>query len=189
MSRLRLLMPIAAFGIAFSMPGAAIAADELGSWTVEQLCDARDDPEALDELERREVFDGRELRAIRRDEMRKDIGEDALRCMKGAPETILPAITTVEAAPVDAFVYPPGTVGSLIVYVRREGDASTVIAFTESAVPYVTPLWGSESYLYGGGVCPGQAICVPATGAIDQHRMAVSRAQGMTASTPSLPSQ
>jgi len=58
MSRVAALIPFTAFvGIAVSMPGAAIAADELETWSDEQLCRARDIPEALDELERREIFD------------------------------------------------------------------------------------------------------------------------------------
>jgi len=48
-----------------------IAADGIQTWSVEQLCRERDIPEALDDLERRDIFDGRELRAMRRDEVRR----------------------------------------------------------------------------------------------------------------------
>ena len=131
------LIPAVAFAHAAADENSEIRQAELETWSDEQLCRARDVPEALDELERREIFDGRELRAIRRDEVRVGISEDALLCMKGSPEIVYTAITTVEGETVDAFVYPPGTLDSLIVYIRRAGDVSTVAALTESEEPYM----------------------------------------------------
>ncbi len=137
------LIPAVAFANAVADENPEIPQAELETWSDEQLCRARDIPEALDELERREVFDRRDLRAIRRDEVRKGISEDALRCLKGSPEFVHSAIATFEGETVDAFVYPPGTLDSLIVYLRRVGDVSTVAAFTESAEPYRFQGWSA----------------------------------------------
>jgi len=133
LSVLATLIPAVAFANAVADENSEIPQAELETWSDEQLCRARDIREAMDELERRDIFDGHELRAIRRDEVWEGISEDALRCMKGSPEMVHAAITTVEGDTVDAFVYPQGTLDSLIVYIRRAVDVSTVAAFTTSA--------------------------------------------------------
>lgn len=147
------LAPAIASANAGAAEDSGIQQAALETWTLEQLCDARDNPEALDELERREIFGVRELRAIRRDEVREGISVDTLRCLKGEPRTILPAFMTFEGNAVDAFVYPPGTGGSLIVFIRRRDDVSTVAAFSESAEGYTFRVpsawtefcWGASS--------------------------------------------
>jgi len=178
LSALVALIPAVALASADADENPEIQQAALETWTVEQLCGARTSADALDELERRDVFDRRELRAIRRARVRNDIGEEALRCMKGAPMTTLPAITTFEGDPVDALVYPPGTTSSLIVYMRRAADVSTVVAFTESADPYLFPSFGQN------GSCSGNMflarwrdICTQDTAAYRQHRQMV---QAMT---------
>jgi len=155
------LIPAVAFANAVADESSEIQQAELETWSDEQLCRARDVPEALDELERREVFDGRELRAIRRDKVREGISEDALLCMKGSPDTVHSAIMTVEGETVDAFVYSRGTLDSLIVYIRRAGDVSTVAVFTESAEPafcYVRLFAGATSYAKGNDCRPGTSV-------------------------------
>ncbi len=185
------LIPAVAFANAVADENPEIPQAELETWSDEQLCRARDIPEALDELERREVFDRRDLRAIRRDEVRKGISEDALRCLKGAPETIRPAVgMTADGDPMDAFVYPIGTSGSLVVFVKRQGDASTVTTLAENSEQYLPASGASGRTSLVGSICSARlTLCVPMTGANSQHRSAVSRANGMVASPPSLPSQ
>lgn len=162
----------------------------LETWSIEQLCDARTRRDVLDELGRREVFDRRELRAIRRETLRTGISDRALLCLKSWPEAIRPEAGNVDGVPVDAYIYPSGEQASLVVFVTREGEASTVAGFTETADPGNAGLWVSGSGSARGATCSGRGtVCVPATGAARQHSSAVSRSSGMADSPPSLPSQ
>ena len=192
LSVLAALIPALAFANAVADENPVIPRAELETWSDEQLCRAREIREALDELERREIFDGRELRAIRRDNLRTHISEDALRCMKGSPRTIVPAVKIIEGDAVDAFVYPQGTTTPLVVYIRRQGVVSTVAGFGETDDPSALVPRSSHLSTNAGIVCSGRgAICVPGTGGSRQHSSARSSLGGNAASPPppSLPSQ
>jgi hypothetical protein len=184
------LIPAFTLANAFAAENPETERAALGIWSVEQLCDARDNPEALREIERRDIFDSRELRAIRRERVRNGISEDALRCMMGSPQTILRSFTTVEDGSVDAFVFPPGTIGSLIVYLMREGDESVVVASTESIAPYVIAAAGTGAAtdlceMVGPASRPREANC-SGRGGWSEHERAVhqlaSKARGLPTS-------
>jgi hypothetical protein len=88
----------------------------------------------------------------------------------------------------DAFVYPPGTKTSLVVFVTRDSDSSTVAAFTETGNPYDGSLRVPTSRSGNGILCTGRGVtCVPATGGALQHNTAVNSLSGSP--PPQLPSQ
>lgn len=62
----------------------------LETWTLDQLCEQRERPAVWEELERRDVFDSREMRAIRKERLRTSIGPDAVTCFLGEPVCSLP---------------------------------------------------------------------------------------------------
>lgn len=59
---------------------------EIENLAVTQLCEMQGDPDAVAELERRDLFSKRELRAIRREKARSRISLEALECAIGMPE-------------------------------------------------------------------------------------------------------
>jgi hypothetical protein len=126
------LVPVLACASADSVEDSGNAADVLRGWSVERLCAARADPEAWAEIERRELFHGRELRAIARERVREGLREQAVRCFMGWPDSVVASVSAVGNDPVDAWIYPAGENGTLVVYLRRMEEESAVLAFLET---------------------------------------------------------
>ena len=103
-----------------------------GSMLIGELCEQRSEPEALAELERRDVFSRRELRSIRQDRIRPGITEEALFCFMGRPRNILPLAYASSREVIEAYTYPAGDERFLIVQIRHGEDESTVQRFYES---------------------------------------------------------
>jgi hypothetical protein len=70
-------------------------------WTIEQLCEARDTPEAW--TERRDLFSSRELQSIDRQRVRSRISEEALFCFMGEPDEIVDLAALPDTETVDAY--------------------------------------------------------------------------------------
>lgn len=73
--------------LALAVPVTAGSAEEtdLGSRSVQSLCANRSDSDNWAEIQRREVFDERELWAIEREQLQGGISVEALQCIVGAP--------------------------------------------------------------------------------------------------------
>ena len=125
-----------------SAPGLAFAQandekiTELQSLSWDQLCEQRESPEAMEELERRDLFTRRELRAISEDALRPGLRQEAVFCMLGEPEDVIPIVLPQNGARqrrdlMDAYTYPLEGPDTLIVHVRHRDDESTVVRFYE----------------------------------------------------------
>jgi hypothetical protein len=118
-------------GIAFAQ--AEPAADpNLRSLSIEQLCDMRESRAARAELERRDVFSQRELRAIVKERVRPGIGPKAVSCFMGEPVDVFTApsvnlATAFGGRVFEAYVYAIDAMQTLVVYVEHDGNEPTVI--------------------------------------------------------------
>lgn len=132
MSRVIALGTLAAIAAVAPIADAQSGADELQGLSIEQLCAARSSPDAWAEIGRRDIFSGRELRAIEKGQVREGISEQAVLCFKGWPDSIVAEISAVSGDPVDAWTYPAGEDGALVVYFRRTQTESTVLTVLET---------------------------------------------------------
>jgi len=138
------LMPFVA-----SAQSVAERAGAYQSWTVEQLCEARDDREAWAELKRRDLFDRRELRAISAGKVRQDIGIDALACLLGEPDSV-DRLMTSGGEQLDAYTYAVDENEALVVHVYSDEQKAKVLrSMPASDAAYDPDL--DEAY---GGSCP-----------------------------------
>lgn len=170
-------------------------ADEMETWTVAELCAARDSQYARDELERREVFDRRELRDIQKARVESGISEDVLLCLLGTPDAVSPVLVDASRT-VDALAYYESETGPFIVHVDREGDDATVVSVA-SDPGRVSLAAGSRFTVSGlstadtrsGGLCGRQAGGRTIVQVDCDHARAYSIQSAVADSTPSLPSQ
>ena len=127
------LTPVLAFGDEET----EVADPALQSASVEQLCISREDPAALAELERREIFSSRELNAIEKQQVRTGMSKEALLCSMGPPRLIIAARSEYEAFPsiVDAYVYDSGTERPLAAFVEHFEGQGTVVLVLEKDDP------------------------------------------------------
>jgi hypothetical protein len=132
MSRFIALTPLAAFAAVTPDANAQSGQEELQGWSIEQLCAARPRPEVWAEIERRDIFSGRELRAIEKEQVREGMSEQSVQCFKGWPDSIISGISAVSGDPVDAWTYPADEDGALVVYFRRTAEESTVLTALET---------------------------------------------------------
>jgi hypothetical protein len=88
-----------------------------------------------DELERRDLFSSRELRAIGDAEVKRGISLGALICGRGQPASIVEAVAWTRDGPVAAYLYPPGVAEGLVAYVVERGAESAVVHVVESDDP------------------------------------------------------
>jgi hypothetical protein len=92
----------------------------------------RGTPESWAELERRAVFDRREMRLIRRERIRRGIREQALFCFMGQPEDAVALTSPQWEYPMTAYVYADDDQSRRVVYVAHAPEASIVIGSFES---------------------------------------------------------
>jgi hypothetical protein len=120
---LLLLLPVTAF--AQANQGATA---DLQSMATEELCKLKDSAEALDELDRRELFSNREIRSIKMDKIRRYISEAALICMRGEPDEVVALNLRTRARDFidSAFVYAPSEKERLVIFLRYDRLARVV---------------------------------------------------------------
>ena len=107
---------------------------EIQSWSDQQLCESRNRIEVWAELERRGTFSRRELRAIKSEDLRTGISEDAVLCFMGAPESVVSPIGERGGDPIDAYIYPLDEEVMIVVHIRHHDGESTLIrAFTSTS--------------------------------------------------------
>jgi hypothetical protein len=108
--------------------------------TIPQLCAMRSDPEAMAELERRDRFSRRELRAIEKDEIRKGIRPEALVCFMGRPDRVEREVAKSSGGVIDMYSYFRRGSETLFVYIGRRDDEEAVLdAFTPGTKSAGTP--------------------------------------------------
>jgi hypothetical protein len=107
------------------------AGAELAALSWDQLCEQRGNPAAWQELERRELFTRRELRAIEDERLRAGLRQEAIICFLGEPEDVVPLNTNPGRDYAEAFTYPLEGPETLIVQIRHREDESTVVRFYE----------------------------------------------------------
>lgn len=175
-----------ASALAVAEGNTAITENQLQTLSLSELCDARADAKAWAELERRQDFSDRELRAIRRERIREGISEDALRCFKGRPDSIVAAISDFGSGPVDALIYDSGTTAQVVAYVLREGDRGTVIKSVETEHVYreAPARPRDRSIAYDGLASQPGGLLTPETAGTRHHRRAVSSNQPGEVSLP-----
>ena len=75
-----------------ALPAQAKDGDDLSSWTLEELCERKDNDRhaeaVLAELERRDVFSASDLELVRSDTIDRGMDESALQCSWGAPDSV-----------------------------------------------------------------------------------------------------
>jgi hypothetical protein len=142
------LIPL--FALAQSGESPTAQAADLQSRSLDELCRAREREEALDELERREIFNSRELRAIRDGEVRTGMSLRALICARGQPASIVPEVgiafpdartapRSSGPVPVAAYIYlPDGADSGTVAYVVESAAESKVVHEVESRDPEAT---------------------------------------------------
>jgi hypothetical protein len=105
------------------------------SLSVDQLCEERSSDDSWAEIEDRDVFSRRELRAIKKERMRSGISPDAVSCFMGQPLGTVYLLASgqqqdEESPPEFAmFVYPTDEADSLVVFVRSDTDYPTVLTW------------------------------------------------------------
>jgi hypothetical protein len=102
------------------------AETRIESLTTGQLCDMRGSEEALAELERRELFSKRELRAIKKQIARRGISVEALVCAMGLPDRITHGSPRAPER-LDRYYYLREDELDLEVIVRHEEDRSILL--------------------------------------------------------------
>jgi len=122
---LLILIPVCA--LAQSGERADSEAAALQSWSVDELCGARENSEAWDELERREVFKSRELRSIRQEKISEGMSEAALLCIKGYPESVIPVDGWSSSVTFDVYIYPAAAGEALAVFVGHDKEGTSVV--------------------------------------------------------------
>jgi hypothetical protein len=136
MTRIGFLVLLAVIpALAHSQAETGSAGAALQGWSVEQLCDSREREDVRDELERRDLFSSRELRAIRDGEVKRGISLGTLICGKGPPASVVEAVARTIDGPVAAYIYPPGEAEGLVAYVVENGAESAVVHVIESDDP------------------------------------------------------
>jgi hypothetical protein len=76
----------------------------LSALSVEELCSARENADSLAELERREIFSARELRAIQDGEVREGMSLETLICARGPPDIIVDGVVRRSFGTADVYV-------------------------------------------------------------------------------------
>lgn len=131
-------------GLVALIPGLALAqsgesrdaeAVDLQSWSLDELCGAREREDVRDELDRRNLFSRRDLRVIRDGEVRNDISLRTLSCVRGQPDSIVDAAARSPYGPVAAYIYLPGAAQGLIAYVFERSAEPTVVHVLETNDP------------------------------------------------------
>ena len=131
-------------GLVVLIPGLALAqsgespdaeAADLQSWSLDELCGAREREDVRDELDRRDLFSRRDLRVIRTGEVEKGISLRTLNCVRGRPASIVDAAARLHDGPVAAYIYLPGEAQGLIAYVFESSAEPTVVHVLETNDP------------------------------------------------------
>jgi hypothetical protein len=132
-----LLLPIAQLAQATSQQAADEPEDDVRHWSLQELCEARDDPAALAEIERRDIFSRRELRVIANAQLRPNISVEALLCFAGLPDRVMQVAMPAAQDPVDAYLYvvDVDVEQTLVVHVRHRKDESKVVRWFTTAEP------------------------------------------------------
>jgi hypothetical protein len=122
---------------ALAQPGAGPDAEaaDLRGWSLDELCGAREREDVRGELDRREFFSSRELRAIRTGEVKKGMSLGTLICVRGQPASIAEAVGRIRGRPLAAYTYLPGEAQGLVAYVDENSEESTVVHVLESEDP------------------------------------------------------
>lgn len=113
---------------------AAVGDSGVHALSIEQLCAQRNSPENWAEIERRGVFTDRDLRAIRKENIRNGINVAAVSCLLGPPEEIQYAgsePTTSYPSVFEIYFYPNGD-RTTVVAVEHVADHSTVVDWHET---------------------------------------------------------
>lgn len=100
---------------------------EIENLTVAQLCEMQGDSEAVAELERRELFSRRELRAIRKNKARRNISLKAFECAIGMSERDVLYRSVPGAEQIEVYRYSSPDMPDLTVSVGVYGDQAIVM--------------------------------------------------------------
>ena len=124
-------------GLALAQSGESPDADavDLQSWSLDELCGARERKDVRDELDRRDLFSRRDLRVIRTGEVVQGISLRTLDCVRGRPASIVDGAARLPDGPVAAHIYLPGEAQGLIAYVLERSAEPTVVYALETNDP------------------------------------------------------